>query len=661
MIWIGVDTGGTFTDLICVEAGEVRVHKVLSDPDSPDRAIAQGIAELNLTEAVARGSVQVIHGTTVATNAALENKGAPTLFISNKGFSDLLSIGRQARAELYNLCPPGVAAPVPPALCRGLNTRVDASGREIEPLDVREMQQLVQQLDPAVKAVAVCFLFAYLNPAAERAVKAALPESLFVSLSSDVLPEYREYERALATWLNASLGPVMSSYLLQLQRQIPPARLAVMQSSGGTISAAQAAGRAVDLLLSGPAGGLAAARSLAAELGLQRLLTLDMGGTSTDVAMVDQDIRLTTEGRIGPYPVAVPMVDMHSIGAGGGSLAYVDEAGMLHVGPQSAGANPGPACYGQGGDQATVTDAHLCLGTLPAHLRLAGSLPLDGAASRRAIQRLAHAMGMESAEQVAAGIIALANEHMAQALRVISEQRGLDPRQFSLCSFGGAGALHVCDLAEMLGIQRALVPRYAGIYSALGMLLAPRLRKVSQGIQRCLDSLQQDQLDAWVESLDVRGRAELLAEGVEDADISRHLSMDCRYQGQSFPLRIAAATLAALTEAFHQAHERVYGYRLERPVELVTLRLSLRGPAPQLKLPDWQGVGNGEPERLCSVALVHAQVPCYDRDNLKAGQIMQGPALICEAGATLWLKPEWTLQVSKSGHLQLQRTQKSPD
>lgn len=651
---IGIDSGGTFTDFICYDAGTVRVHKVLSSPANPEQAILRGLTELGLEKMAAQGLAQIVHGTTVATNAALENKGAKTLFITNTGFTDLLSIGRQARSQLYELCPIADPPPVPKEYCVGLDTRVDAHGKELTPLQNQELEALVASIDPDIEAVAVCFLFSYLNNQAELAVANALSDKYFTSISSDVLPEYGEYERGIATWLNASLSPVMSRYLNRLQQHIPSSKLTVMQSSGGTIAAGQAAGRAVDLLLSGPAGGLAAARFLTRDLQGEQLLTLDMGGTSTDVAMVSSEIRLTTEGKIGPYPVAVPMVDMHTIGAGGGSIAYLDEAGMLHVGPESAGADPGPACYGGGGSRPTVTDAHLCLGTLPKHLLLGGNMPLDVKAAREAVGQLASQMGA-SVEEAAGGIVALANQHMAQALRLISEQRGLDPAEFSLCSFGGAGAMHVCDLAENLGMSKAVVPRYSGIFSALGMILARRQREMSRSLLKPLSELSQIDFDKVISELVRSGQSELVDEGVEAGQINWDSSVDCRYRGQSFSLNIASSNLNELTELFHSKHESVYGHRLEQQVEVVTVRVSLRGPEADFAWPVVDSDAAPEPTHFCQVWGVENEVPCLERDQLGVGVVINGPALVCDQASTLWLKLGWTLEVSSQGHLLLQR------
>ena len=467
---LGVDTGGTFTDFVLYDGNTLRIHKVLSTPEYPERAILQGIRDLDLNDQ----SFRLIHGSTVATNALLENKGVRTAYISNCGLEDVLAIGRQARSRLYVLSSPMQIPPVPFEHCIGVDVRVSAGGDEITSLRADAVSELVTQLKSLdVEGVAINLLFSFKNAKHEQTIASALGKNWFVTCSSEVLAEYREYERGIATWINASLGPLMQNYLTRLSEELPNTHVTVMQSTGGTISAEQAGRRAVNLLLSGPAGGLAAARYIGGVSGKEKLLTFDMGGTSTDVALIDKEIQLTTESRVGGYPVAVPMIDMHTIGAGGGSIAYIDEGGLLKVGPESAGADPGPACYGKGGKIATVTDANVLLGRLPGHAALGGELALDKSAARTAILSLAKQANM-SCERVAQGIIDVANEHMAQALRVISIERGVDIKDYTLLSFGGAGGMHVCALADALNMRKALVPVYAGVLSAFGMLVAPR-------------------------------------------------------------------------------------------------------------------------------------------------------------------------------------------
>ncbi|HHH36297.1 MAG TPA: hydantoinase/oxoprolinase family protein [Gammaproteobacteria bacterium] len=648
---LGVDTGGTFTDFVLWDGRALRIHKVLSTPAAPEQAILQGIMELGLDPA----GLAVIHGSTVATNAVLEGKGVRTVFITNHGLRDLLTLGRQARRELYALQPAPLPPPVPAALCLETGGRLGADGEVVDPLDEAALSRLRAQVEAlAPRAVAINLLFSFLDDRFERAIEAALPADLFISRSSEVLPEYKEYERGVATWLNAWVGPLVEAYLKRLTAGLAGSRLAVMQSSGGTLEAGSAARQAVRMLLSGPAGGLQGARHVGAAAGRSRLLTFDMGGTSTDVALIDGEPRLTSEGRIGPYPVAVPMVDMHTIGAGGGSIATVDAAGMLQVGPSSAGADPGPACYGRGGTRPTVTDANLVLGRLLPHAFLGGRMRLDAAAARRALATLAAPLGMD-VEGAAEGVIRLANEHMAHALRVISVQRGHDPRDFTLVSFGGAGGLHVCALAEALDMETAMVPVHGGVLSALGMLAARRERQLSRTCAGPLKSFPPAELEARFVALEEEGRAALAREGVPMTAIGSRRSVDLRYAGQSFTLNVPWTGLDDTLAAFHLAHEQRYGHRLDLPVELVNLRTALHGPRPELPLPPCPPAALPSPMEYTSMWGQRQPVPVWSRNRLGAGCTLPGPALITEEVATTYIAPGWTCRVDGVGNLLLDK------
>ena len=651
-MWLGIDTGGTFTDFVLFDGQSLRVHKVLSTPLAPEQAILQGIADLGLeTE-----SLQVVHGSTVATNAVLERKGVRTLYITNRGLRDVLTIGRQARRELYNLQPEPVPPPVPRELCLEVGARLGASGERVSALSAADRELIeaqVRRLQP--RAVAINLLFSFVDDSDERRIESWLPEGLFVSRSSEVLPEYREYERGIATWLNAWVGPLVDGYLRRLQQALAPAPVSVMQSAGGTVSARQAGRKAVHLLLSGPAGGLMGARFIGQQAGVSRLLSFDMGGTSTDVALIEGEIRLTSEGHVGPWPVAVPMVDMHTIGAGGGSIATLDSGGLLQVGPESAGAVPGPACYRQGGVLPTVTDANLVLGRLQADAFLGGAMRLDVEAARRAVATIATALAID-VEAAAQGIIEIANEHMAQALRVISVQRGVDPRDHVLVSFGGAGGLHVCALAEALGMRRALVPVHAGVLSALGMLAAPRARQLSHTLTGVLDDFDAAYLRQQLQALADKGAASLVAEGVAAQDIASEYSLDLRYQGQSFTLTLPWQGLGPTREAFQRAHEQRYGHRLTTAVELVNIRCNLHGRPPDIMLPSLAAAdGRQSPDRSVRLAGYAQPVPVWARGALNAGQEMTGPALITETVATTCLPTGWICRVDPVGNLVLER------
>jgi len=660
---LGVDTGGTFTDFVLLEGGRLRVHKVLSTPDAPERAIVAGIAELGGAEGLA-----VVHGSTVATNALLEGTGARTAFVTNRGFRDLLSIGRQARRGLYDLAPTPVAPPVPEALCLETGGRLGADGRVVEALTEDDLALLGEQLAGlAPEAVAIDLLFSFLDPSSERRIAAVAPPGAFVACSHEVLPELREYERGIATWIAASLGPRVEGYLSRLRERLPGTPVAVMQSSGQTVDARAAARRAVHLLLSGPAGGLAGARLVAEQCreegredSVPGVLTFDMGGTSTDVALVEGDLSfqggLTREGRVAGYPVAVPMVDMHTIGAGGGSIAWRDAGGMLRVGPRSAGASPGPACYGNGGRDPTVTDANLVLGRLVPDAFLGGRLALDLEAAARAVGALAGALGL-SPEACALGIVRLADEHMANALRVMSVQRGRDPRGLALLSFGGAGGLHVCALAAALGMKRAIVPARGGVLSALGMLAAPRGRDLARSVVGAEAALADPAaLGQAFSALEAEARAALADEGLREG-LSARRRLDLRYRGQHQTLAVPmveGASRAALEDAFHLAHRSRYGHALSMPIEVVSIGTTLA--APPVALPTLAPADDplsGRPLATTAVHGVAAPVTVIARGALERGVLLAGPAIVIDAHATTWLAPGWRARVDRAGHLHL--------
>jgi len=649
-MWLGVDTGGTFTDFVLVVEGGLRVHKVLSTPAAPEQAILQGMRDLG----VLGQAMQLVHGSTVATNAALEGKGVATVYITNEGFADTLSIGRQARKALYDLQPASEAPPLPASHCLEVDGRLSARGEVLVPLSQQSVATVcdaVARLQP--QAVAINLLFSFVDDTHEQTIARALPEELFVSLSSQVLPEYREYERGITTWLNAWVGPLVERYLSRLSNAAAPATISVMQSTAGTVSVEQAGQQAVNMLLSGPAGGVAGARFVGQACGFERLLTFDMGGTSTDVALIDGDIELTTEGSIGDYPVSVPMVDLHTIGAGGGSIARVDAGGLLQVGPQSAGAEPGPACYGRGGTQATVTDANLVLGRLLADNFLGGAMSLQLMAAEQALQSIAQQLSTNLID-AASGIIRVANEHMVQALRVMSVERGLDPREFSLMSFGGAGGLHVCALAEALAIPMAIVPVHGGVLSALGMLVAPRKRNLSRTVQGLLADWSAKQIQQGLDLLAQQASQALLQEGVLEHQLQRSDSLDLRYLGQSSTLGIAWSGTQTSLAAFHRKHRERYGHALDQPVELVNLRISLSGPQTELPLTQALPGTSASAVRTVTMAGISQPVAVYQRDLLCRDQHINGPALIAETVATTWLAPGWRARVHSNGTLVLQ-------
>jgi len=647
---LGVDTGGTFTDFVALDGTSLRLHKVLSTPDEPSRAVQQGIADLGLAPDVAAGRVTIVHGTTIATNAALEGKGARTAYVTNRGFTDVLQIGRQARVGLYSLAPQARADPIPAELTIGTGGRIDPSGKVLEPLTQHDLEALRGQIIALrPEAIAINLLYSYVDDTHERAIEAALTDLAFVCRSSAVLPEYKEYERGIATWLNAWLGPIVQRYLVRLVRAVSPSSVIVMQSTGGTIGATAASRRAVNLLLSGPAGGLAAARHLGATIGQPDLLTFDMGGTSTDVALIGERPTLTDAGSIGPYPVAVPMADIHTIGAGGGSIAYLDAAGLLHVGPHSAGASPGPACYGLGGLEPTVTDANLVLGRIPSTQHLAATLALRADLALRAMERVALPLGT-SPHEAAAGVVAIANQHMAQALRGISLERGHDPRRFALVCFGGAGGLHVCALADALEIAQIIVPAYCGVFSALGMLVADASRTLTKTINCSIEALTVEEMTAHFDSLSISGRRELIDDGAAADQIVERRSTDLRYRGQSFTLTVAWTTPPQAVLSFNEMHQARYGHALELPVELVNVRCDLTVPPNNITLPKLSARPPAQPRRMLQIANQH-DVPLFERAELCAGQRIKGPAVIAETMATTFVDERWQASVDYWGHL----------
>ncbi len=648
---LGIDTGGTFTDFVLLHEGTLRIHKVLSTPSAPEQAILQGIREL----AVSLENLVVVHGTTVATNAVLEGKGVDTIFITNHGLADILTIGRQTRKQLYQLQPRTSRPPLPPSHCLETGGRLDANGEVIEELEPEALQKLLEQVrGRRPEAIAICLLFSFLDDRFEKMIAEAIPEDIFCCCSAQVLPEYGEFERGMATWLNAWVGPIVKRYLQRLDTALSDCSLSIMQSCAQTVSAKQAAGQAVRLLLSGPAGGLAGASHIAREMGLPlRLLTFDMGGTSTDVAVIDGRIRLTREGSIGDFPVAVPMVDMHTIGAGGGSIAYIDDGGVLQVGPKSAGARPGPACYGLGNQQATVTDANLVLGRLRADAFLGGRMPLDSEAAATAIDKLAQRLGLDR-HAVATGIIAIANEHMAQALRKIATDQGIDPREFTLTSFGGAGGLHACALAEALGIERILIPCHAGVLSAFGMLTSPRGRDLTRSIVRPLDAITAADITDACEALDEQGRQALSQEGLADQVISSRWSLDIRYLGQASSIEIPLAGKTVdcqqIADSFNRRHEQLHGHRLSRPLELVNLRVSTTGPEPDFALPPPETGGDA----ASFDAANGDQPPLYHRHRLMPDETIHGPGLLTDDVSTTFIAANWQGRCDRNGHLLLQ-------
>jgi N-methylhydantoinase A len=575
MIRIAADTGGTFTDVLAMVGGRIISAKVPSRPDAPDEAVAHGLRELR-NQLPDDEEIFLTHGTTVGTNALLEDGGAETWLIVNRDFEDLLAIGRQDRKSLYDLSPSVRSRLVPARRTIGVRGRRDPQGEQLEALDIEDFEASLQNVSASSteRAWAVCLLHSYADGSDEVRIGEVLEKQFpgeAVTLSHEVMPEFREVERAGTTVANAHLAPLMNQYLKQIEGLVE--RVDIMGSAGGRHSVGYAAEYPVHTALSGPAGGVVAAMDEASRFGLPGVLSFDMGGTSTDVALCRGELPVRYEGHVGNYPLHVPMLDIHTVGAGGGSIAFVDAGGALRVGPESSGADPGPACYGKG-ERPTVTDANVVLGRIPADLKLAGSMAIYPDRAERAIEGLARELGV-GIEEAAQGILDITVEAMAGAIRTVSVERGIDPRQFPLCAFGGAGGLHVCALAERLGISHAMVPGDAGLLSARGMLLSDPKVTVSATV---LGKNQQAQEQAWSQLLesarDTLGRIEEFSGRA-----------DCRYEGQSFELSIpfdgdsfldARSTVA---ERFEERHQERFGYTLDADIEVVTLRVEAKGEA----------------------------------------------------------------------------------
>ena len=577
---VGIDVGGTFTDIAVLRDGVLSVHKLPSTPADPSVGITAGVRDTGVDV----DDADFIHGSTVATNALLEGKGGRTALVTTMGFEDVLEIGRQNRADLYDLSMERPEPLAPWQLRFGLPERVDYTGTILDDLTPESIDALVELLgETEVDGVAVSFLFSFLNPAHEEILAerlAQLPNRPFISISSRILPEFREYERTSTVVVNSYVGPVMARYLTQLESALGHG-LRIMQSSGGSITASLAADQPVRTILSGPAGGVVGAFYTGVQAGYPDIITLDMGGTSTDVSLCPGRIKETTSANLGGYPVSVPMIEIHTVGAGGGSIARVDAGGALVVGPQSAGADPGPACYGTG-DRITVTDANLTLGRLRSDGFLGGRMTLDQERSEALMTDLAGGVGA-SATDTALGIIRVVNSNMERAIRAISLERGYDPREFTLVPFGGAGPMHACELAAELGIPRVLVPGHPGILSALGVAIADVVKDYSRTVMLRGEDLDKARLEEEFHGMEQLARAELVDEGLPADSMVARRFLDVRYVGQSFELTVDCPSLTgrgdltrSIASEFYAAHLQRFGYADRAlPVEVVNLRLKL--------------------------------------------------------------------------------------
>lgn len=663
---VAADSGGTFTDLLLMADGKLRALKVPSTPADPSAAVLEGLRELLARDEDGRpvDPDLLIHGTTVATNAVLERKGARVALVTNRGFEDVVEIGRQDRPQLYALVGHRDGPLVSRADRHGIGGRIGPAGEVIERLDESEIEELAGQLGEA-DAVAISLLHSYANPDHEEAVARALERALEsgrgedagdpmpLSVSSRILPEFREYERTSTTVVNAFVAPVMGRYLRRLRHEAGAGEIRVMGSAGGALPLSRAIEEPVRTVLSGPAGGVAGALEHGRRVGRTRLLTFDMGGTSTDVSLIPERLLTTREGRIGEHPIAIPLMDIHTVGAGGGSIARVDPGGALRVGPESAGADPGPICYGKGGTEVTVTDANLWLGRLRAEGFLGGSSALDPDAVRGPLEELARQLGTDP-DAAAEGVIEVADATMERALRVISVERGVDPDDFHLFAFGGAGGLHAAELASRLGARGVLVPPDPGLASAWGMLAAPVVRDRARTLLQSSDAPGAGEAVAGaLDELAERARRELVDAGMPDDAIRVERRVDARYRGQSWELEVPADDWV---EAFHRAHESRYGYsRDDAVVEAVTARVRAAAPGlapPSSPSPASGSSGSGRAqvrwrgEALDAATHWRSELPEEGAD---------GPAIVLEYSSTLWVPPGWRVQRLEGSLLELTR------
>jgi N-methylhydantoinase A len=684
---IAIDSGGTFTDCVWRVGSTLRVLKVFSTPADPSLAIAEAVQRITATNRptnILRGTV-ILHGTTVGTNTLLQRKGARVAFVTTAGFEDSIEIGRQNRPKLYDFFFEKDPALAPAEMRFGVGERISAEGSVLTAPSAADLEDLAGRVAARKpQAIALSTLFAFANSVNERAIKQALRGlNVPLSVSHEILPEFREYERAATVLVNAYLQPIMENYLSRLKQRLDrrdaekdagrdddrdaarggdgsPARIFVMQSSGGITALATAAGQPVRTVLSGPAGGVVGAAAVAGRSKFDRLITFDMGGTSTDVALIDGRPTTTNEAEVAGLPVRVPVLDIHTVGAGGGSLARFDLGGALRVGPESAGADPGPICYGKG-DRPTVTDANLLLGRLPAGQFLGGEFQLDFERTKRIVRQwLKDNKSNLSLEAFAAGVVRVVNANMEKAIRVVSIERGHDPRRFSLVAFGGAGAMHACELAASLRIPRVIVPAYPGALSALGILISDVVKDHSRTVllhvpppaTRGKAQLPSQEIERVLAELRSTIAAELEKEDWQGRPVYEP-SADLRYRGQGYEINMSYGN--DLVERFHAEHKRRYGYASpEREVEIVTLRM--RGRVASLEKLSAMKVESGA-ERLHTanedVWFAGKRTPAriIPRNKLTPGRRYRGPAIITEYSATTVVPPGLNFQADLAGNL----------
>jgi N-methylhydantoinase A len=647
---IAIDSGGTFTDCVWLEDSTLRILKVFSTPADPSQAIAAAVEKI--APSGQDVTVSILHGTTVGTNTLLQRKGARVAFVTTRGFEDSVEIGRQNRPRLYDFFFEKDPSLAPPELRFGVNERVAANGEILSGPQPAELEALIKEVAHSnPQAIALSLLFSFANPTNERAVMAALDRlQIPLSVSHKILPEFREYERASTVLVNAYLQPVMQTYLEKLRQRAEErnrSRIFVMQSSGGITALATAAEQPVRTVLSGPAGGVVGAAAVCRRSGFDRIITFDMGGTSTDVALIDGQLATTNEAEVAGLPVRVPVLDIHTVGAGGGSLARFDAGGALRVGPESAGADPGPICYGKG-EQPTVTDANLLLGRLPADQFLGGDFKLDLARTQRIVKAWLKQHGSKlSLEQFAAGVVRVVNANMEKAIRVVSIERGHDPRDFALVAFGGAGGMHACELAQSLRIPTVIVPAYPGALSALGILISDVVKDHSRTVLLRVKALPRKQLEEIYRELQTEIEQELKKEQWQGKAVIER-NADLRYRGQGYEINLPYG--ADLLDRFHAEHKRRYGYSTpDGEVEIVTLRTRGRIASPE----NLARIKIGRETTKSKVGEKHKdiKIKVLPREGLKAGKKLKGPAVISEYSATTFVPQGLTFQADKAANL----------
>jgi len=649
MIIVGVDTGGTFTDFVCYENGKWYIFKIPSTPENPAKAVIKGL------KTIGKKQKSIIHGTTVATNTLLERKGAKTALITNKGFEDIIEIGRQNREKLYDLYYKREKIPVERKHRFGIDCRINSKGEILKDIEEKELKSLIKNLKKHnIESVAVSFLFSFLNPYHEKLVKEYIQKHLDipVSASHEVLPEFREFERTATTVINAYVLPKMKTYLTYLQNNIQPEdTLKVMQSNGGSISVDTASKEPVRTILSGPAGGVIGALSIGNLSGYKKLITFDMGGTSTDVSLIDEKPTYTTETKVAGLPVKVQMIDIYTIGAGGGSIAYIDEGGALRVGPESAGADPGPVCYGKG-NRLTVTDANLFLGRIVPEYFLGGKMKLYPEKVKEKFIQLSKETGLSPTE-LAEGIITVANSNMQKAIRAISVERGYNPSNFYLFTYGGAGGLHAVELAKDLNIPAVIVPQNPGILSAFGMLMADVVKDYSITVMINASYQETTHIDVLFNKLIEKAKEELKHEPVERIIFEKYLDM--RYKGQSYEITIPFKK--NFIDLFFKKHKQMYGYADDKkPIEIVNIRLKAIGITKKPSIKEEK-----KKKKFTSSAILNKLKIIYnqkeyetyiiDRNKLSYGNELPSPSIVVEYSSTTFIPPYAKAYVDKFKNL----------